>query len=49
MPQTSTPFFIRGGYYNLTDRSGLFYFSSLEGSARADNGFRVVLGIANGI
>ena len=41
-PNTSYPFFIRGGYYN-DNSAGVIYFSNSIGTANSNNSFRVVL------
>ena len=40
---SSSPFFIRGGYYSVTSRAGLFYSNSRSGIANSNYSFRVVL------
>ncbi len=42
-PLSSSPFFIRGGYYNDTSGAGVFYFSYRNGNGSSSNSFRVVL------
>ena len=42
-PNTSTPFFTRGGSYSSGAGAGVFYFSDDNGLSRSGNSFRPVL------
>ena len=42
-PYTSSPFFVRGGYYNYGASAGVFYFSSNGGNSSSNYSFRPVL------
>ena len=42
-PYTNTPFFHRGGGYNVVTDAGVFYFSSYNGVNGSDFSFRVVV------
>ena len=42
-PNSSNPFFKRGGNYNNTSNAGLFYFNNNNGNSNSNNGFRPVL------
>ena len=42
-PDTSFPFFIRGGYYNNGTNAGVFYFNYNSGGSNSNNSFRPVL------
>ena len=43
MPYTGTPFLLRGGMYNNTTDSGIFYFHYGDGNASANRGFRIAV------
>ena len=42
-PDTSGPFFKRGGYYNNGTNAGVFYFNNNNGNSNSNNSFRPVL------
>ena len=42
-PDTSAPFFVRGGYYSNGSRAGVFYFNDSSGNSRSSYSFRPVL------
>ena len=42
-PNTSNPFFKRGGNYNNGTNAGVFYFNNNNGNSNSNNSFRVVL------
>ena len=42
-PNSSNPFFIRGGNYNNTSNAGVFNFNNNNGNNNSNNSFRVVL------
>ena len=43
MPNSSSPWFIRGGIYNYTSSAGVFYFSIHNGDANGYYSFRLVV------
>ena len=42
-PNTSNPFFKRGGNYNNGTNAGVFYFNNNNGNSNSNNSFRPVL------
>ena len=42
-PNTSNPFFKRGGNYNNGSNAGVFYFNNNNGNSNSNNSFRPVL------
>ena len=42
-PNTSNPFFDRGGGYNNDTNAGVFYFNNINGNTNNNDSFRVVV------
>lgn len=49
MPNTSTPWFVRGGYWDFGSTAGAFLFHITGGGPRSNNGFRPVLIVNAGL